>query len=431
MPVRRWRLFSTPMKHTTHTLAALALLTTLPASAGTEMSAAESIEPASSGSASGLLVGKLSGDSAMDQLWSAATLYKDENNPILQSFALQGRHQLQFGDGDASSNNYLDSRPYLGYGDNIEVRRARYGFKSKWFNNFKFEGQIDVWPQLETDIPGQDGFYRGLYDLYITYANSDAFNISIGKTKTKFGREQEISSKEILTFERSQISNQLQTGELTGIWANGKDIAGGWLYEAGIYSNDRDRDFSNFESDSGLVFLGKIGYDYSEAAGLDTGVASVQYMYNSEPGYSNGQSYSSASPTFGHSFALTNDISKGRFALVTDLYAANGDGAQPNVFGANFIPSYYIAECLQLVGSFQIAGANDRGLALYSRYEDAYVDDRGIIDDVSSYWSTYLGLNYYIYGHKLKLMTGIQYSQAADGDVYDGYTAWSGLRFSF
>lgn len=416
------------MKSTPTAIAALVIGASLPATAGTEMSAATSVETSSSSSATGLLLGKLSGDTTMDRIWSAATLYKDSDNPILQEFALQGRHQVQYGDGDADSNDAFKEETY--YGDHIEARRARYGFKSKWFNKFKFEGQIDVWPEFE-DSDGENAFYRGLYDLYITYSASDALNISAGKTKVKFTREQEISSKEILTIERSAIANQVFPGELTGVWLNGKGIAGGWLYEAGLYSNDRDRDFSNFESDSGALFLGKIGYDYADAVGMDSAVASVHYMYNSEPGYSNGQTFSSTSPAFGHSFAITNDITKGRFGLVTDLVAANGDGDQPNVFGASIIPSYFVADGLQLVGRLQIAGADDNGLKMNGRYEGAHVKQAGISDTTSSYWSAYLGLNYYIYGHKLKLMNGIEYSQAGDGDKYDGYTFLSGLRFSF
>ena len=55
-----------------------------------------------------------------------------------------------------------------------------------------------------------------------------------------------------------------------------------------------------------------------------------------------------------------------------------------------------------------------------------------INDDESgnTYASAYLGLNYYLYGHKLKLMNGIEYSNMGGGD-YDGYTFLSGLRFSF
>jgi hypothetical protein len=51
-------------------------------------------------------------------------------------------------------------------------------------------------------------------------------------------------------------------------------------------------------------------------------------------------------------------------------------------------------------------------------------------DAGNTYTSGYLGLNYFLYGHKLKLMTGVEYSYLGGGD-YDGYTFLSGLRFSF
>ena len=68
------------------------------------------------------------------------------------------------------------------WGDHIEGRRARIGFKSKWFQNWKFEGQIDAYTEFE-DANGDGAFYKNLYDLYITYVQSDALNISAGKPR--------------------------------------------------------------------------------------------------------------------------------------------------------------------------------------------------------------------------------------------------------
>lgn len=392
---------------------------------------------APSSSATGLLVGKLTGDTAWDRAWSAFTLYKDENNPILQEFALQGRLQVQsiYGESDDDSFNTSDYKDAGNdesvWGNDIEARRARFGFKSKWFQNWKFEGQIDV------DTDGRDGdssdhtLYKDLYDLYVTYASSDALNVSVGKTKVKFSREQEISSKEILTVERSLLSNTLFPGELTGIWANGKGIAEHWLYEFGVYGSDRVREFSEF--DQGAVILGKIGYDYSAQAGLDSAIASVHYMHNTEPGFdapSETNYNPSASPSFTDSIALTNDITLGRFGLTTDVLYGFGDDdlGQSNVFGVSIIPSYFIADGLQLVGRLQLATCSDpNDLRVSARYErlPSGDDERG-----NTYSSAYLGLNYYLYGHKLKLMNGLEYSHLGGGD-YDGYTFFSGLRFSF
>ena len=97
------------------------------------------------------------------------------------------------------------------------------------------------------------------------------------------------------------------------------------------------------------------------------------------------------------------------------------------------IPSYYIANGLQLVGRFQLANSDaGNGITVPSRYERLSKLPSGANNDEkgNTYASAYMGLNYYIYGHKLKLMNGIEYSHMGGGD-YDGYTAMTGLRFSF
>jgi phosphate-selective porin OprO and OprP len=419
------------MKSTHCALLAVSLLGSATAFAGNETNAAESISAPSS--ASGLLLGKLKGETAFDKAWSAFTLYKDETNPILQEFSLQGQFQLQYADGH-SSEGHFDTADRSGQdnntlGDSIEFRRARAGFKSKWFGNWKFDGQMDV----NLNNNGAT-IYSNIYEAVLTYAPNDALNASIGKREMKFGREHEISSKEILTFERSLVDGLLFPGELTGAWVSGKGIEQHWSYELGVYANDRAREFS--ELNGGTIFLAKVGYDYASQVGLDSAVAAIHYMHNTEPGFKStdkNRSYSfSSSPGFTDSLALTNDIVQGRFGLTTDLLFGFGDNnltkPQANVAALTLIPSYYIADGLQLVGQFQAAtsGSAD-GIKLNSRYEGASASP----DKVgNSYASAYLGVNYYIYGHKLKLMNGVQYAYLGGGD-YSGTTFLSGLRMSF
>jgi phosphate-selective porin OprO/OprP len=436
------------MKSIQRAILATSLLGCLAAQGGTETTSdpAASEGASSTSGATGLLLGKFPGDTTFDKMWSAFTLYKDENNPILQEFSLQGRLQVQYADGDAGGHfdvedykDASDKNEQAVWGDKFESRRARLGFKSKWFQNWKLEGQIDA-----DTTDGFDEFYQNIYDLYLTYARSDALNVTVGKMKVKLGREQEISSKEILTIERSLVSNLLFPGELTGIMANGKGIQEYWQYELGLYASDRVREFSNF--DQGAVVLAKVGYDFASQAGLDAAVASFQYMHNTDPGYRGEELvdnyFSSSSPSFTDVIGLNADIVQGRFGLTADMlygfgYKGNAEqkGAtvaidQPDVFGISIIPSYFIADGLQLVGRVQFATAGDAdGLGLPSRYEkvspDGFADSNG-----NSYMAYYAGLNYYMYGHKLKMMNGIEYSHMGGG-AYDGYTFFSGLRMSF
>ena len=405
---------------------ATSLLGCIPAHAGNTESVAE--EVGTSSTATGLLLGKLTGETGWDRTWSAFTLYKDENNPILQEFALQGRLQLQAGFGDSSSEEYKKAGKGEFWGADIENRRSQFGFKSKWFQHWKLDGQIVVDGNYD-DEAGNGTLYKDIYDLYLTYAPSDAFNASVGKREVAFGREYEISSKEILTFERSALTNTLFPGNLTGAWVSGKEISGHWLYELGAYGNDRVRELSSFEE--GAIILGKIGYDYSSQANFDSAIVTFQYMHNTEPDLvkTTTSSWSgSSTPPYTDTFALTNDIVHGRWGFTTDALYGIGDGAQPDVFGVTFIPSYFIADGLQLVGRLQLASSSDDGMSVQGRYESTSgtsTDPKG-----NSYLSTYLGLNYYLYGHKLKLLAGLEYSHLGGGD-YDGTTYMTGLRFSF
>ena len=50
-----------------------------------------------------------------------------------------------------------------------------------------------------------------------------------------------------------------------------------------------------------------------------------------------------------------------------------------------------------------------------------------------NYHSLYLGANYYIYGDRLKLMPGVEYSTAdlRDGAGWGSWTWFGGVRFYF
>jgi len=400
--------------------------------------------------ATGLLTGNtFIGDSTYDKIWSLFTLYKDGSNPVLQEFALQGRLQVQYADGN--SNGHFDIQDFKNgspanaqtvWGDKFEARRSRLGFTSTWFESWKLEGLMDA----DTN-DGAENFYRDIYELYLTYASSAALNVTIGKMKGRFDREQEISDKDMLIFERGLLSNLLYPGELTGVRVNGTGIAGHWLYELGVYGSDRASAFAGFEH--GSLVLGKIGYDYAAQAGLTTAVVSLHYVHNSGPGYKepdSGVYYASASPSFTDSIALTNDITLGRFGLTTDInYGIGFSGTaqqagkpivvnQADVLGITLIPSFLITERLQCVGRFQVAtSADGTGLSLYSRYEKyapVVAPVKPGKDTGNTYTSGYVGLNYYLYGHRLKVMSGIEVSHLGGGE-YSGYTFLSGLRLAF
>jgi phosphate-selective porin OprO/OprP len=380
--------------------------------------------PAPAG-ASGILTGKLAAGSGYDQLWSVPLLYKNEANPWLQELALQGHLQTQYASGSNAAgsfgtNDLSDACTW----DDVEVRRFRLGLRARLWRPWRFHSLFDIYPDLAPRV------YKGIAETYISYAPSDACTVSLGKAELKFTREQEISTRDYLPFERSQLVNQFYGGELCGAWISGKGLAGGWLYELGAYSNERQDEWSNCHG--GTIVLAKIGYNYTQACGIDFAQAEFHYLHNSAPGYRESAA-DLASPLFSNCIALANDLTKGRFSLATELFWGDGALGQPDVCGLTLMPSCFLATKLQLVTTFQFAGSRDaNGICLPNRYEALAPDIGDKKGD--AYFAGYAGLNYYFYGHKLKVMSGAKFSHLAGGPGggdYNGWTWLAGVRTAF
>lgn len=358
-------------------------------------------------------------ESIFDRLWDLPVLYKNKDNPVLQEFALQGRLQLQYGFGSSDAGSYDSSdRPDEVLWGGIEVRRWRLGFKSKWFNQFKLEGQIDVSPNWDPE------FYAQIYDLYLTWAPNDAFNLSVGKFKANlFGFEHAISSKEILTTERGMLTNLMFPGELTGVRINGKK--NGWQYGAAVYSGDQVREFT--EDTGEFVMQLGVGYDFKKQTGFDKALVRFDYQYGSDAVNAGGGG------RFEHAFSLNTTLQKDKWLVYGEILAASGRGAQGDVWGVSLLPAYDITDKLQVVARYQYAQGDHDALRLQSRYEGLApnLTDRGTGEE---YQAFYIGLNYYIYGHKLKLMAGAEYHHmdgGGDGGDFDGWTGTVAFRMFF
>jgi len=375
--------------------------------------------------ATGLLAGNIAGDTAWDRAWALPTLYQNPANPLLQDLALTGQIQTQYACGSDSSGNYgtADLADTSTWG-NVEVRRFRVGIKAKMFGKLSFLNLTDLNPDFEPRI------YKRTPETHFTWAENDGFNLSVGKSELKFDREQEYSSKEFPLFERTALGNMFYGGELTGIWATGKGIAGGWLYHLGVYSNDRRDEWTQFEG--GAMILGKFGYNYSEATGFDFSEVKFQLLHNTDPGFV-ADPGGSASPPYSNSVSLSNEIKNGPFGLTVEALWGDGEDGRPDAFGISAVPFWNVTEKLQWISDFEWAGSSDdNGVFLPSRYE-ALAPGAG---DASgdAYFAGYTGLTYFIRGHNLKLMSGVKYTWmhgGSGGGDFDGWTWLAGVRLAF
>jgi hypothetical protein len=109
-------------------------------------------------------------------------------------------------------------------------------------------------------------------------------------------------------------------------------------------------------------------------------------------------------------------LTDGPASLVTEVTAGLGAEAG-NAYGIYLQPGYFFTSKLQLVGRYQFAFSNgDEGLSAQRRYERAAGMTTG-----DAYQAAYLGWNYHLAEHRLKLMTGLEYSDLG------GDSAWTGF----
>ena len=390
-----------------------------------EIAAGGGALPLVSPQASGILVGRLSGKSPYERLMSAPVLYQNDGNPWVQQLAVVGQLQLQYAYGSDASGKYgTEDSPDESTWGNIEVRRFRLGMKARLFRKLFFLNLTELNADLSPRI------YKRIPETYVTWMENKAFNISAGKCELKFNREQEYSSREFPVFERTALGNMFYGGELTGAWICGEEIAGGWLYYLGAFSNDRKDEWSDFGG--GAMILAKIGCNYTARTDFTLATAKLQWLHNTEPGYA-ASTKNPASPLYSDCLSLSNEITNGRFGHTTEFMWGNGVDGRPDVCGLSAMTTWSFTEKLQLVNVLELADSRDEnGVILPNRYEalsPGAGDKRG--DDYSA---VYAGLNYYIDGQRLKLMSGAKYSHMdgeSGGGDFNGWTWLAGLRMAF
>jgi phosphate-selective porin OprO and OprP len=354
-----------------------------------------------------------------DKAWSLATIHKDDTNPILEEFKLRGRYHGQYWDVDADQGSQ----------SNWEDRRSRFGFDAKLFDK-KIEARLDF-----QSNDGFDDIYDGLVDAYIRWKPQSWLSITAGKTKPLIGQFDWLdSSNSQPTFERSQIFNQLGINRATALTVEGSTHE--FIWRAGIYSNDTpngtggtgswgDGEFGDFNG--GVSFTLGGGYDFKKLLSLDKADFRIDWLHSDrEPG-------DLVLGKYDDILASTFAVKEGDAAVVVEAYfASGGDGTNSDVFGFFIEPTYdIIPKRLQLVGRYSHANSSGPlGVVGQPRYERTVADGGGLGD---SYNAFYGGVQYFIYGDRLKLMAGAEWSRLDSdaGDSYDGVTLLTGVRLSF
>lgn len=342
--------------------------------------------------------------SIYDKIWSYGKLYHNDDT-FIQDISLSGRAQFE----------YFNVNSDQGDKDDWETRRLRGGVKIKFANKWLLHAEANF------DADNPNPFYTKLTDALLQYTASDALVFTIGKQSVKFGLDGGTSSKELITVDRSNLANNLWFTEeyAPGVNVGGKK--GAWQYSFGWFTSDGNPEFGDFAA--GSFLLASIGYDFAEQFHSDKALLRLDYVHQ-EPDAGN-----FATRPFENIGSVNFNYEQGKFGLGTDIKAGQGYGKQGDVFGVQFMPSYYVAPGVQLVFRYTYMNGDDNSIRL-ARYENRVVSGKG-----DQYNEFYAGVNWYLYGHKLKFQTGVQYAMMDDskndGGKYDGWQVVSGVRISW
>jgi hypothetical protein len=331
-----------------------------------------------------------------EKLENLGRLYLNDDHPVMQEWWFLGRYHGQYynADGEADAQ------------DGWENRRFRIGSQAKFFEKMTLHAQM----VSGFDI---DPFYNGFTELWSQWSFDDMFAVTIGQQKHRFTHDRNVSSRYINTLERSMLLNMFNADYTPAVTASGRSDK--FAYYTGVFSNATGPDiweaFTDY--DSGYSLLASGTWDVNDRFDLDEAFFNACYLYSDvNQNATNLNRYKD-----GVSVALI--LTEGPSSLVSEALlgtrSTNGDA-----FGINIQPGYFLTDTLQLATRYQLAVADEQdGLLAQRRYERTVGLNTGDV-----YHAGYAGFNYYIAGHRIKLMNGIEYANMSGQDVWTASIAF-------
>lgn len=341
-----------------------------------------------------------SSDSIADQWADFGHVIQDGENPLLQDLWFLGRYHLQYHNTDGSVDN--DS--------SWEHRRARFGFQAEMLDHLTIHAQA---------VSGSDfePVYNGFTELWLRWTFSDLVSLTVGQQKHRFTHDRNVSSRYINYMERSMFANMWGLDYTPAVTFSGK--SGDFSYYTGVFSNATGPDMweAFTELNSGWSYLFAGTWDLGSHFSTDTADFTASYLH------SEANANATNLDRYENGIAAALILTEGPTSLVTEVTAGFGSSNGEGV-ALNLQPGVYLTDNLQLVGRYQIAMSNDdAGLVSQRRYERP----AGLPAD-DFYQAVYVGLNYYLAGHRAKIMTGVELSDMGGEQTF---TAWVGFRMFF
>lgn len=327
-------------------------------------------------------------------------LYSSSEDSLVQEIWILGRYHGQY---------YWADGP-IGQRDDFESRRFRLGGQVKLLSGLTLHGQA---------VSGRDltPLYNGFTELWAQWRFLPEISITIGQQKNRFTHDRNVSSRYLNYLERSMLTNLLKLDYTPAITLQGE--IGDYSYYTGIFSNATGPNMrkSFTELDSGYSALLAVYHDLGTAFSFDTVTLYGSYLHSEV----NKSATNMDRISDGLSGAVI--ITAGHGSLISEV-TAGIDRNQGRIMGLNLQPTYFLDTTTQLVTRYQVAVSSAEQLMdPQVRYEREVGLEAGQL-----YQALYLGVNFHLAKHRLKLMYGLEYANMSGED---SWTASSMVRFYF
>jgi len=195
-----------------------------------------------------------------------------KDKPRRNGYRWRNRPTFQFGDVrlDIRFKAQLDWRVFDPEIDEdlFDLRQIRGGLNAEIGNHFEFQLEHDLYGG--GDICGADrdkcvggGSWRDVFVRWRTYRQAE---ISVGRFKVPFGREELISFSDVDFAYRSLVSTTIPPARDKGVMVNGRFFRRGLTYEVGVFDDDGDNgrlqepqfSVSGAAEDIGPSFAGRV-----------------------------------------------------------------------------------------------------------------------------------------------------------------------------
>ena len=343
--------------------------------------------------------------SIYDRIWADFTQwYRNDKNPVVQQVLFTGRFHHDFATVSADEGDH----------DESNIRRVRFGPRVTLFRKFLLHAEVEVNPQEREPL------YMRFTDAYLQWNKSSALVMTFGKHAAPFTNEGATSSKELLTIDRGMIGQNIWFPQeyMPGVSVSGRVAP--WNYRFGVYSSGAmNREFGEFSGD--YFTLALVGYDFAKQLSVKEAVLTGNYLYQ-HPDTDN-----TFTRQLEHIMSMHLRLEADKWGVRTDLSNAQGYLGQSDMWGAMAMPFYNITPKLQAVARYTYMDSEGPNGIRPTGYEARVVPGRG-----DEYNELYLGANYYFYGHRLKVQSGVQWAdmndRANDGGEYSGVSWTTGIR---